>query len=209
MTNYTINTGDTLSKIAKSHNTTVQELARLNNINNVNSIFAGQNLTLPETQTSEKTYTLPEVVVTAKAPKKELLTSCTAINTIKPEEIKITPTKLSAQDLIDKFGGKLQQRVVNGQKHEIAIIKQGQEEHKFLVNEDGTIGESLVTISTFGKNKYITKTENDKNIKRYFPQGLPSDVDVEYAHKGNQYYPIFKQDGKLLSNDKLQALMVQ
>lgn len=45
---YVIKSGDTLSKIAKDNNTTVAELARLNNIEDVNKIYAGQKLTLGE-----------------------------------------------------------------------------------------------------------------------------------------------------------------
>ena len=45
---YTIKYGDTLSSIAKRYGTTVQELARLNNIKNVNVIYAGNKLKLRE-----------------------------------------------------------------------------------------------------------------------------------------------------------------
>lgn len=44
---YTVKKGDTLSKIARTHNTTVSELAKLNNIQNVNLVRVGQVLTLP------------------------------------------------------------------------------------------------------------------------------------------------------------------
>ena len=45
---YTIKRGDTLTKIAKQYGTTVAELARLNNIKNVNVIFAGKNLKIKD-----------------------------------------------------------------------------------------------------------------------------------------------------------------
>jgi LysM repeat protein len=44
---YTVRSGDTLSGIAARHNTTWQELARTNNIQNPNLIRPGQQLTLP------------------------------------------------------------------------------------------------------------------------------------------------------------------
>lgn len=44
MTTYTIQTGDNLSKIAKAHNTTVEKLAKLNNITDPNRITAGATL---------------------------------------------------------------------------------------------------------------------------------------------------------------------
>lgn len=57
---YTVKSGDTLSGIAQKYNTTVNELAKLNNISNVNLIYAGQVMKLPtgSTQTKEKTYTV-------------------------------------------------------------------------------------------------------------------------------------------------------
>jgi LysM repeat protein len=45
--NYTIQPGDTLTKIAARTGTTVDALAQANNIANPNMIFAGQNLTIP------------------------------------------------------------------------------------------------------------------------------------------------------------------
>jgi LysM repeat protein len=44
---YTIKAGDTLSAIARRYRTTVEELARLNNIKNVNIIVVGQELKIP------------------------------------------------------------------------------------------------------------------------------------------------------------------
>ena len=41
---YTVVRGDTLSAIAKKYNTTVDALAKLNNIKNVNLIYVGQKL---------------------------------------------------------------------------------------------------------------------------------------------------------------------
>ena len=44
---YTIKKGDTLSEIAKDHNTTVKVLKELNNIANVNKIYAGDIIKIP------------------------------------------------------------------------------------------------------------------------------------------------------------------
>jgi GH25 family lysozyme M1 (1,4-beta-N-acetylmuramidase) len=41
---YTIKAGDTLSKIAKEHDTTVEQLKKLNNIKDVNKIYAGSKI---------------------------------------------------------------------------------------------------------------------------------------------------------------------
>jgi LysM repeat protein len=47
MNQYTINEGDTLSKISKNTGYSVEQLAKLNNIEDPNKIYAGQKLTIP------------------------------------------------------------------------------------------------------------------------------------------------------------------
>lgn len=64
MASYTIQKGDTLSKIAKQYNTTVQELAKLNNISNPNLIRAGASLTLPDSTVPSP---VPQQTATAPA----------------------------------------------------------------------------------------------------------------------------------------------
>lgn len=51
---YNIKAGDTLTKIARMYNTTIAKLAELNNIENVDLIFAGADLKIP-TDSFEKT----------------------------------------------------------------------------------------------------------------------------------------------------------
>ena len=51
---YTIKKGDTLSKIAKEHNTTVSELKEMNNIQNPNLIFADTDIKVPVFESFEK-----------------------------------------------------------------------------------------------------------------------------------------------------------
>ena len=48
-----VQSGDTLSKIAKQNNTTVSALASLNNIEDVNKIYSGQSLKLPRVDTTQ------------------------------------------------------------------------------------------------------------------------------------------------------------
>ena len=45
---YTVKRGDTLTKIAKMFGTTVAAIAKLNNIRDVNKIYAGQVLKIPK-----------------------------------------------------------------------------------------------------------------------------------------------------------------
>uniref|UniRef100_UPI00054E3769 LysM peptidoglycan-binding domain-containing protein n=1 Tax=Caldalkalibacillus mannanilyticus TaxID=1418 RepID=UPI00054E3769 len=44
---YVVKSGDTLSKIAKAHNTTWQELAKYNSLKNPDLIFPGQKIKIP------------------------------------------------------------------------------------------------------------------------------------------------------------------
>ena len=52
MTNYTVQAGDTLTKIAKAHGTSVSELAKQNGIKDINKIEIGQELSLGKTTVS-------------------------------------------------------------------------------------------------------------------------------------------------------------
>lgn len=49
-TDYEINHGDTLWQIAQKYNTTVENLARINNIQNINLIYAGHKLKIDDEQ---------------------------------------------------------------------------------------------------------------------------------------------------------------
>ena len=60
-TTYTVKAGDTLSEIAETHNTTVEKLAELNNIENTDLIFVDQVLIIdgPAAATTSTTYEAP------------------------------------------------------------------------------------------------------------------------------------------------------
>lgn len=64
-TTYTVKAGDTLYKIAKAHNTTVSELAKLNNIQNTNLIVVGQKLVISGDPVSEAKTTVSRATVTS------------------------------------------------------------------------------------------------------------------------------------------------
>jgi murein DD-endopeptidase MepM/ murein hydrolase activator NlpD len=51
---YTVKQGDSLSKIANTYGSTVNDIAELNNISNVNLIRVGQTLEIPQTSTQTK-----------------------------------------------------------------------------------------------------------------------------------------------------------
>lgn len=58
---YTVCAGDTLNKIARAHNVTVNHLAELNNIRNVNAIRVGQVLTIQGSKLEEALEDLSEL----------------------------------------------------------------------------------------------------------------------------------------------------
>lgn len=126
-----------------------------------------------------------------------------------PDEIEAYISTPTAIDMVEQHGGKLQQREVNGVKQQIAIIKNGKNEMKFLVNADGTLGEELVTLSTFGKNKYITKSEHNRKMDTIFPTGIPEGIEVKYAYQDGIYHPQFLKDGKVVSNSDLREYIAQ
>jgi murein DD-endopeptidase MepM/ murein hydrolase activator NlpD len=59
---YTVAKGDTLSKIAKDNNTTVEELVRLNSIKDKNLIIVGQELKLNAPVDTLEAQKTPEVI---------------------------------------------------------------------------------------------------------------------------------------------------
>lgn len=56
---YIVRSGDTLFKIAKAHKVTLTDLAKANNITNINLIFAGQSLCIPKEGTSNTSSSQP------------------------------------------------------------------------------------------------------------------------------------------------------
>lgn len=59
-TSIIIQKGDTLSMLAAEYNTTVAELARINNIANPNLIYAGATLILPTKETNQEVVMQPK-----------------------------------------------------------------------------------------------------------------------------------------------------
>jgi len=60
-TSYTIRNGDTLSALAKRFNTTVDALAKANNIKNVDQILTGGTLTIPGKSDDFKSFNRPSI----------------------------------------------------------------------------------------------------------------------------------------------------
>ncbi len=105
-------------------------------------------------------------------------------------------------------GTKILEREVNGEKQQIAVYEDenGNKQRSLVVTDPETgaskLGDNLVTISTFGKNKYITQTEMDNQMRTALglPQDaqLPEDIKGSYVNIGGEPTLIFKKDGKTL-----------
>ncbi|AEG61522.1 BsuPI-related putative proteinase inhibitor [Desulforamulus ruminis] len=65
MASYVVQSGDTLFLIAERFNTTMEELQRLNNIENPNILFVGQQLTVPDTGADPQTNSESESQTTS------------------------------------------------------------------------------------------------------------------------------------------------
>lgn len=52
--------------------------------------------------------------------------------------------------------GKIINRSVDGEKQQIAVVKEDGKKVRYAVNDDGTLGDTLAATKTFGKNKYIS-----------------------------------------------------
>ena len=121
-----------------------------------------------------------------------------------PQEVRKELTEAT----LDEIGAKTFTREVNGEKQEIAVLRdEDGNKVRRLINEDGTMGETLVPVSTFGKNKYITQTKMDDMIKNVFPEGLPEGVTASYVSIGGTPTLVFKKDGKTLDQTQLRELV--
>lgn len=125
-----------------------------------------------------------------------------------PEKLEVPPDVKKASDeaMIDKLGGKIIERKVNGEKQDIAVVKIDGKKVRREIKEDGTLGDTLVAVSTLGKNKYITQTEMDERINNVFPEGLPEGVTASFVNIGGTPTLVFKKDGKTLDQAQLREL---
>ncbi len=76
------------------------------------------------------------------------------------------------KEYLEKKNAKFIEREVNGVMQQIAVYTDsfGEKTHQ-IINEKGQL-ENLVPISTKGKNKYITQTEANKELKKVFDDSM-------------------------------------
>lgn len=109
--------------------------------------------------------------------------------------------------------GKQLNRMVNGQKQAIEILhdKDGNKV-RYAVNDNGTRGEQLVTVTTAGKNTYVTKSEFDKTVKSALQLGendeIPKGLNPEYVSIGGEATLVFKgKDGHVMTGSEVKKFM--
>lgn len=152
-----------------------------------------------------KDNNLPEVVVTAN----ELKRTKTITN---PADMSLKPN-IGHIDVAPQATGKQLNRMVNGQKQAIEILhdKDGNKV-RYAVNDDGTRGEQLVTVTTAGKNTYVTKSEFDKTVKSVLQLGendeIPKGLNAEYVSIGGEATLVFKgKDGHVMTGSEVKKFM--
>lgn len=99
--------------------------------------------------------------------------------------------------------GKQLTRSVNGTQQKIEIQNVNGQKVRFAVNDDGTRGEELVTVSTTGKNTYQTKSEFNKIVRNTLGlkegQNLPENLKPFYVEIGGNPQLMFKSDNGTLT----------
>ena len=114
-------------------------------------------------------------------------------------------------------GTKVLEREVNGQKQQIAVYKDkdGNTQRALVVTDPETgkttLGENLITVSTMGKNKYVTESKFNADVKTMLGLGadedIPADLKAEYITIGGESSIVIKKDGKVMDSAQLKSFM--
>ena len=166
----------------------------------IQNLLTGGNETI-------KDNNLKEVVVTA-----DKLNKTKTITITNPPDMSLKPN-IGHIDIAPQATGKQLNRMVNGQKQAIEIShdKDGNKV-RYAVNDDGTRGEQLVTVTTAGKNTYVTKSEFDKTVKTALQLGendeIPKGLNAEYVSIGGEPTLVFKgKDGHVMTGSEVKKFM--
>lgn len=114
---------------------------------------------------------------------------------------------------------KVLEREVNGKKQQIGIYEDenGNKVRKLVVTDEQTgkttLGENLVTVSTMGKNKYVTESKFNSDVRAMLGLGaddeIPADLKAEYVTIGGESSIVLKKDGKTMDNSQIKAYMAE
>lgn len=142
---------------------------------------------------------IPAIKIDTKTPE-----APKTLKTLKPS---VDENRAVTEKVVESLDGKFLTREVDGKKEQIAIVDTDGGKVRRVVNEDQTLGDTLVPISTAGKNKYITQTEFENKMRTALGieqgQTLPDDIKGEFVNIGGSPTLIFKKDGKTLDQAAL------
>lgn len=112
---------------------------------------------------------------------------------------------------------KILEREVNGKKQQIGVFEDenGNKVRKLVTTDPETgkttLGENLVAVSTMGKNKYVTESKFNTDVKAMLGLGadenIPSDLKAEYVTIGGESQLVIKKDGKVMDANQLKNYM--
>ena len=107
--------------------------------------------------------------------------------------------------------GKVLTRSVNGENSQIAVVQENGQKVHYQIGKDGALGEKLVTVSTAGKNKYVTQSKFDADVRTMLGLGekdqIPSELKPEYVTIGGESSIVIKKDGKVMDSKSLKGFM--
>ena len=118
--------------------------------------------------------------------------------------------RAQTEAMIDKLGGKIIERSVNGQKQDIAVVEIDGQTVRREINEDGTLGDKLAATKTFGKNEYISGDfpPETKVLEREV-NGKKQQIGIYEDENGNKMRRLVEQDpntGEYRLGDNLVAI---
>ena len=161
---------------------------------------------------------LAEVTVTGKAP--DLIKKVDYSPNMDIEQLEISGLDIpqsNSENIIDLSDVKVIQREVNGKKQQIGVFEdENGNKVRRLVTTDPetgktTLGENLVAVSTMGKNKYVTESKFNADVKYMLGLGadeeIPSDLKAEYITIGGESQLVIKKDGKVMDSAQSKEYM--
>ena len=164
MADYTVQAGDTLSKIAKAHGTTVSELAKQNGIKDVNKIEIGQELSLGKTTVSapkpqqEQTVGLDTLETQSKKDSTDL---------VKGTALGFGAAYVGAHvyDDVKKYAPKVKAKTVKAYAHMKATAKQNANAVKsFVAQKAGETKTQVKTTAMKTKTRVQTAAAKTKTV---------------------------------------------
>jgi predicted chitinase/LysM repeat protein len=162
-TTYKVKAGDTLSAIAEKYDTTVEELARLNNIKNVNLISVGQVLKVPfpgkDVKTPDNNAALPEEDNTDSVSAKGSVTVALMQKIFK--EAKHFQANSITEDMVDEFNCIIQKYGITTKEQIECFLAVTLHESRLALTEAGWCSKEYVKDYC---ERYEPETERGKSL---------------------------------------------